>query len=79
MINLSDDLTLHRQVRIGVILLSQTQLTEQQLDFALDLQRRHGGVMGECLISLGYVTTQQVSDALMKQRQLTKLFCTSGE
>jgi len=57
----------HR-VPLGLLLLSRQQLTKQQLRTALAAQRTSGhGKIGEWLLTLGFVSEQQVTAALARQ------------
>lgn len=53
---------------LGLLLLSRQQLTAEQLQMGLKAQRAAGhGKIGEWLVSLGYISEQQVTAALAKQ------------
>jgi len=56
--------------RLGQILQRRTALTEGQLNQALDLQRENEQLLGEALVSLGYVTPGEVLAALAEQFHL---------
>ncbi|MBQ4283270.1 MAG: Flp pilus assembly complex ATPase component TadA [Lachnospira sp.] len=54
-----------KKVRLGDILLQKEIITTEQLSKALEDQKKRPGVMlGEMLVSLGYVDQKQVNDAL---------------
>jgi type IV pilus assembly protein PilB len=52
---------------LGQILLKRGMITKEQLQYALDCQKKEGGVLGETLIKLGYVTEQDIVVALIVQ------------
>jgi len=56
-----------RPKRIGEILLNEGIITQEQLNEAINLQKKEGGKVGEALIKLGYVTEEQILLALSKQ------------
>ena len=53
--------------RLGEILLRAKRITSPQLEFALDLQRRQSGLLGEILVSLGWVDRHTLDAALAAQ------------
>jgi len=53
--------------RLGEILLKAKRITSPQLEFALDLQRRQSGLLGEILVSLGWVDRHTLDAALAAQ------------
>ena len=55
------------KVRLGEILVQQKLLTPEQLTLALDEQKRSGRKLGRVVVDLGYVTEQEISEALAKQ------------
>jgi MSHA biogenesis protein MshE len=55
------------KVRLGQILVQQKWLSEGQLQFALDEQKRSGRKLGRICIENGFVSEEQVSVALAKQ------------
>lgn len=55
------------EVKIGKILLSRGLLTESQLTRAIIAQRGSGKVLGEMLVDLGYVTSEDIARALGDQ------------
>lgn len=55
------------KVRLGQILVQQKQLSEEQLQFALDEQKNNGRKLGRICIDHGFVTEEQVCVALAKQ------------
>jgi hypothetical protein len=60
-----------RPPKLGEILVSQGQITQEQLDAALASQRQSGRRLGEELIKAGYVKRSVVSRALRIQRRIT--------
>jgi hypothetical protein len=55
--------------RLGDMLLQEKQITSEQLEFALDLQRRRGGLLGEILVSLGWLDRETLDATLSAQRE----------
>ena len=55
------------KVRLGEILVQQKLISPVHLDAALDQQKRSGRRLGRVFIENGYVTEEQISDALAKQ------------
>jgi hypothetical protein len=53
--------------RLGEMLLQAQQITSEQLEFALDLQRKRGGLLGEILVSLGWLDRVTLDAALDAQ------------
>ncbi len=53
--------------RIGEVLLERGVINRQQLESALAHQKEHGGLMGQALIHLGFVTEEEVALALTAQ------------
>ncbi|MBZ0090695.1 MAG: GspE/PulE family protein [Sulfuricellaceae bacterium] len=54
-------------VRLGDTLVQQHLITAEQLQFALDHQKRTGRKLGRTLVENGFVTEEQISGALAKQ------------
>jgi len=52
---------------LGQILIKRGMITKEQLQNALELQAKEGGVLGETLINLGYVTERDIVVALIVQ------------
>jgi hypothetical protein len=69
----SDDLVASLMVasairsRLGEILLKAKRIASSQLEFALELQRHQGGLLGEILVSLGWLDRQTLDAALAAQ------------
>ncbi|MBI1987898.1 MAG: type IV-A pilus assembly ATPase PilB [Nitrospinae bacterium] len=65
--------TVHHGVRVknveklGQILLREGQITQSQLNEALDIQKKQGGRLGRILISMGYVEDETIADCLRRQ------------
>ncbi len=53
--------------RLGEMLLRSKQITSAQLEFALALQRKRGGLLGEILVSLGWLDRHTLDVALAVQ------------
>ncbi len=53
--------------QLGEILLNAKRITSSQLEFALELQRHQGGLLGEILVSLGWLDRQTLDAALAAQ------------
>ncbi len=55
------------KVRIGDLLVQQKLITQDQLAFALDQQKRSGRKLGRVLVDNAFVTEEHISEALAKQ------------
>jgi MSHA biogenesis protein MshE len=55
------------KIRLGEILVQQKLLTEEQLMFSLNEQKRTGRKLGRVFVENGFVTEEQISGALAKQ------------
>src|SRR3989338_3267639 len=64
--------------RLGEILLRQGLLTSEQLEKAIDVQKKEGGRLGEVLIRLGMIKEQEVVSALGSQLSLSYVTRSSG-
>jgi len=53
--------------KLGEILVNNAAITEEQLQRALDFQRREGGLLGEILVKLGYIGEREIVQALTTQ------------
>jgi len=64
-----DELYEHERGRLGELLVLDRKIRREQLRRALDEQRKLGNVrpLGEILVQLGYVTQEDVEDALARQ------------
>jgi MSHA biogenesis protein MshE len=58
------------KIRLGELLLRQKLLSEDQLKSALDEQKRSGRKLGRIFIDAGFVTEEQIGDALARQFQV---------
>ena len=59
------------KIRLGELLIQQGLLTDEQLKFALDEQRRSGRKLGRIVVESGFVTEEAISQALARQLQAT--------
>jgi hypothetical protein len=55
--------------RLGEMLLKAQRITSSQLEFALELQRYQGGLLGEILLSFGWVDRPTLDAALAAQEK----------
>jgi MSHA biogenesis protein MshE len=55
------------KIRLGDLLVQQKLITTEQLQFALDQQKRSGRKLGRVLVENAFVTEDQISEALAKQ------------
>ena len=53
--------------KLGEILVRNDVVSEEQLERALEFQKREGGLLGEILIKLGYVNEHEIVQALTAQ------------
>jgi MSHA biogenesis protein MshE len=58
------------KVRLGEILVQQKRLSEEQLQFSLNEQKRTGRKRGRVLVENGLVTEEQISTAIARQLDL---------
>lgn len=56
-----------KRKKIGEMLIAEGLLTQEQLETALEEQRRHGGRIGAILKSLGFVTEEGIIKTLGRQ------------
>lgn len=61
------DMEPKKKRRIGEILIEHGVLTAENLEEALNYQKGHGGLIGQILITLGYVSEEDVVAALTAQ------------
>ena len=52
---------------LGSLLVDDKIITEEQLAKGVELQKKSGALLGECLIKLGYVTEDDITNAIMVQ------------
>ncbi|HEU0187653.1 MAG TPA: GspE/PulE family protein, partial [Gallionellaceae bacterium] len=55
------------KIRLGDLLVNQKLITNEQLTFALEQQKRTGRKLGRVLVDNGYVSEDQISEALARQ------------
>ncbi|TAJ78926.1 MAG: type II/IV secretion system protein [Gallionellaceae bacterium] len=55
------------KIRLGDLLVQQKLISMEQLQFALDQQKRTGRKLGKVLVDNAFVTEDQISEALAKQ------------
>ncbi|MCM8791806.1 MAG: hypothetical protein NC826_01440 [Candidatus Omnitrophica bacterium] len=60
---------LKRAIRkqLGELLIERKIITPEQLDKALDLQKKQGGLLGEILIELGFAKEEDIAQILTAQ------------
>ncbi|MCK4523795.1 Flp pilus assembly complex ATPase component TadA, partial [candidate division WOR-3 bacterium] len=56
--------------RLGDLLIEQELITMDQLKHALEIQKHDGGRLGSLLVSMGFVSDEQISEALGKQYEV---------
>lgn len=59
--------------QIGQLLIQRGKITPEQLGQALQLQKEQGGLLGEALTKLGFVTEEDIVQALAVQHDLPYL------
>ncbi len=60
-------------MRLGEILIERRQISQEDLDRALELQRERGDKLGKILVDLGFVAHRDVLSALAEQLQVPVL------
>jgi type IV pilus assembly protein PilB len=55
------------QKQLGELLVDCKLLTQEQLDEAVSNQKTNGGLLGQILVSLGYVSEEAIAQALTAQ------------
>mgnify|MGYP001764754123 FL=1 len=55
------------KIRLGDLLVQQKLISQEQLKFALDEQKRSGRKLGRVLVDNAIVSEDQISEALAKQ------------
>jgi MSHA biogenesis protein MshE len=55
------------KIRLGDLLVQQRLISSEQLKLALDQQKRSGRKLGKVLVESGFVTEDQISEALARQ------------
>ncbi|MEI7613226.1 MAG: GspE/PulE family protein [Betaproteobacteria bacterium] len=58
------------KIRLGDLLIQQGLLTDEQLKFALDEQKRSGRKLGRIVVDCSFVTEEAISQALARQLKL---------
>ncbi|MBU1043808.1 MAG: hypothetical protein KJ915_05350 [Candidatus Omnitrophica bacterium] len=53
--------------QLGQLLVEKEVITHAQLDQALEIQLKEGGLLGQILIKLGFVTEQQIENSVFEQ------------
>jgi MSHA biogenesis protein MshE len=61
------------KVRIGNLLVQEKLISQEQLELALEQQKRNGRKLGRLLIEMGYATEDAISEALAKQLKIPYL------
>ena len=54
-------------MKIGEFLLNDGKISQEQLDTALELQKKQPGKLGSVLIRQGYITEEDIAQVLSKQ------------
>ena len=63
-----DDPKPKRKQPLGQILKGMELVSEGHIQEALQIQRKHGGLIGEILVGLGYVAREEILLALATQK-----------
>ena len=58
------------KIRLGDLLIPQGLLTDEQLEFALDEQKRSGRKLGRIVVESSFVTEEAISQALARQLKI---------
>ena len=58
------------KVRLGELLVQQKLISQDQLKFALEQQKRSGRKLGRVLVDNAFVTEENISEALAKQLRI---------
>ncbi|HEV3219759.1 MAG TPA: type IV-A pilus assembly ATPase PilB [Candidatus Acidoferrales bacterium] len=53
--------------RLGEILIKESLITSEQLQKALEYQKKNGGRLGSCLMKLGYISDDEITQVLSRQ------------
>jgi len=61
------------QEKIGELLIDSEKLTQDQLNEALEAQKKEGGILGEILVSMGHVTEDEIVACLAIQYEIPYL------
>ena len=54
---------------LGEILVSDGNITEEELNLALEKQKDDGRLIGIILIEMGYITQRELEKAIIKQKK----------
>ena len=54
-------------LRLGELLVKTTRISSEQLDRALRMQKERGGKLGKILVNLGFVSEEDILEALSRQ------------
>ena len=57
------------KVLLGEMLLENGEITRQQLDEALEIQKKEGGLLGIILVNLGFINEQSLGKYLAIQAE----------
>lgn len=68
-----------RQRKLGRILLEEGFISSEQLQSAITEQKSQGGLLGELLVTAGFVTEWEVAKCLVSQFQLPFIFTSHYE
>jgi len=58
--------------QIGQILFERGIVTQKQLDQALEIQLKEGGLLGQIFVKLGFVTQEQIEESVFEQNSSTQ-------
>ena len=61
------------EIRLGNLLIKEKLISQEQLDLALEQQKRSGRKLGRVLIESGFATEEAISEALAKQFKIPYL------
>ena len=65
-------------MELGKILLKKNLANQDQIDQALELQKQSGGRLGDCLVSMGVLTEEQLAGILTAAPQAPKTLSDTG-
>ena len=72
-------MAVRKKIRLGDLLVQDGRITQAQLDTALVEQKRQGRRLGATLVSLGYVSEEQMLDSLARQLGIERVDLTRFE
>ena len=52
---------------LGALLVEERVITQEQLEKSLNMQKETGGLLGRCLVKLGYATEEDIVNCIMVQ------------